>query len=359
MGTQKSHSGSLKIPYPDQKGLVAYSEEVRTFFEGHLEQVFLYITNRCGLRCKQCFYKGELGNQDMPLVVALVHSEECWNLGARKITLLGGEPSLYNPASKWRELGKLLKALESFGYNEVRLDTNGQFASEFLYFLRDHHLTELSFSLDGGTEQINDQLRGEGSFTTAISRIREAVDILPVSVTICVSRYNFETLVDDIQFLQQLGVKSFNFHPLLKVGNQQDFHILDSHLPPEVWSSTYRYLAAYSTEHPDIKWRIPPRFAELTTEDDRSYCSIKKRDRLHIQPNGQLRICPLSVGGPFKTCQLDHDGVIVPSKSQAEIDMIADDRVCGFQRHADRAGERLCVSLKPPILDGLKGTVRK
>ncbi|MBU2637844.1 MAG: radical SAM protein [Nanoarchaeota archaeon] len=54
----------------------------------------LFITNRCNLRCRACFYAGSLGKKDMSMEQykehVLEHKEEI-----SKVILLGGEPTLH------------------------------------------------------------------------------------------------------------------------------------------------------------------------------------------------------------------------------------------------------------------------
>src|ERR1043166_8760271 len=64
----------------------------------NLQQVFLYITDECNLSCVQCIYKPSITYQiersiKPETVRDLLHVFR--NLGAYKLTLLGGEPTLY------------------------------------------------------------------------------------------------------------------------------------------------------------------------------------------------------------------------------------------------------------------------
>ena len=330
-----------------------YAEAVRDFFQDRIEQVFLYITNRCDLRCAQCFYKEQLGNDDMSLEEAKIHSLECAEMGATKITLLGGEPSMYDIENKWEKLGALVHFLSQTGFRSIRLDTNGQFDDSFIDFVFATEITDLSFSLDGGHPLQNDSLRGKGSFHRATDNISRAAQELPTSVTICVSRFNLDTIVDDAAALARQRIDSINFHPLLPVGNHQDLHIRKSKIEPQQWKEIYRRLKGLALTHPAVKFRVPPRFAISSHTDAERYCSIRSRDRVHIQPNGQIRICALSIGSQTKTCALSSSRIELVDRG-SEISLLDAKHVCAYQRalkagNGDDSEMRLCISYKPTI----------
>lgn len=55
----------------------------------------LFITNRCNLRCKGCFYGHKLGQEDMSFNDYKRHVTEHLILAVKKIIILGGEPMLH------------------------------------------------------------------------------------------------------------------------------------------------------------------------------------------------------------------------------------------------------------------------
>ncbi len=55
----------------------------------------LFITNRCNLRCKGCFYSHKLGHENMSFDDYQKHIAEHLIFGVKKIILLGGEPTIH------------------------------------------------------------------------------------------------------------------------------------------------------------------------------------------------------------------------------------------------------------------------
>lgn len=78
-------------------------------------------------------------------------------MGASKLTLLGGEPTLYDN----KRLLEIIKYSKKIGYKYIKIDTNGIFNKNILYKPDFHLLNEISFSLDGPSPSVNDKVRGK------------------------------------------------------------------------------------------------------------------------------------------------------------------------------------------------------
>lgn len=98
-------------------------------------------------------------------------------MGAVKLTLMGGEPTLYGIKENNEPLLYLIKKAKELGYEYVRIDTNGQFNSELLDKPEFKMLDEITFSLDGPTKEINDPIRGYGSFEKCVKNIKRAKEL--------------------------------------------------------------------------------------------------------------------------------------------------------------------------------------
>src|SRR5258708_6320331 len=92
-------------------------------FTSRLMQVFLYVTDECNIRCTQCYYSPWLkkGHAEMPTSVALALLRKFRELGAIKVTLLGGEPTLYGQAPGNKPLSYLVRVAHQIGFEYVRM----------------------------------------------------------------------------------------------------------------------------------------------------------------------------------------------------------------------------------------------
>jgi molybdenum cofactor biosynthesis enzyme MoaA len=279
-------------------------------FTGHfrrLHQVFMYITDRCNLECEQCIYKPSIShfiNEEIELNNALELLLTFRNMGASKVTFLGGEPTVYGHRQGGRPLLDLIADTKRLGYEYVRLDTNGQKTKQFLPEPEFRALDEVAFSLDGYSAETNDPLRGKGTFVRIIDAIREALRLeYHVTITCCVQklfldrddsgRLKLETM---IRFAETLGVHQINFHDLFKVGIPMDTWTGNFAPEPKDWMPVYDELSKkVRAKEFGISVRLPQCFvtkAEFARNPEfYGYCPVKLGERVMVHPNGTIRIC--------------------------------------------------------------------
>lgn len=127
-------------------------QKFKDFFQDNLKQVFLYLIDDCNLRCVQCLYKLDICFQVEKKEIAFEDAvkliTDFRELGAVKLTLMGGEPTLYGKKDGNKQLLELIKKAKELGYEYVRIDTNGQFDSELLKKPEFKMLDEVTFSID-------------------------------------------------------------------------------------------------------------------------------------------------------------------------------------------------------------------
>ena len=127
-------------------------QKFKDFFQDNLKQVFLYLIDDCNLRCVQCLYKLDICFQVEKIEIAFEDAvkliSDFRELGAVKLTLMGGEPTLYGKKDGNKQLLELIKKSKELGYEYVRIDTNGQFDSELLEKPEFKMLDEVTFSID-------------------------------------------------------------------------------------------------------------------------------------------------------------------------------------------------------------------
>lgn len=296
----------------------------------NLKQVFLYLIDECNLKCTYCLYKPNLSfhlkNRQIDIRTTMNLISDFKTLGAAKLTIMGGEPTLYGASNKHEPLLKLISYAKDIGFEYVRIDTNGMFDPALLFNRDFMKLDEITFSLDGPTCEINDAVRGKGSFDKCVSNIKTAVDLnYEVDVTSCVHKLNIGEkdnchIIDSlVRYLTSIGVSRINFHPIFKMGVPRDTWISDVDIEPEQWMATRKALAEKVLEGSyKIPLRIPQRFiSKEEFEKDPEYygyCSAKMGERVLVHPNGIIRICALLIGTPFGVAKF-YDEKIVWDKS--------------------------------------------
>jgi MoaA/NifB/PqqE/SkfB family radical SAM enzyme len=161
-----------------------------------LHQVFMYITDRCNLECEQCIYKPSIShyiNEEIALHDALGLLRKFHDMGATKVTFLGGEPTIYGHKEGGKPLLNLLEGTKNIGYDYIRMDTNGQTIASLLDHVEFSNLNEIAFSLDGFSPETNDPLRGAGTFVRAVTAIKKSLVLgYRVTITCCIQKLLLE-----------------------------------------------------------------------------------------------------------------------------------------------------------------------
>ncbi len=290
-----------------------------TYFK-NLKQVFLYITDECNLRCFQCLYKPNLifkkKKKEIKYNTVVDLISDFRELGAIKLTLIGGEPTLYGYSKNNKPLLKLIEEAKKIGYEYIRISTNGIFKTNLLVKSEFKMLDEIAFSLDGFTSEINDPIRGKGNFKKCVINIQKAIELgYNVSITCCIhkkllerNKYG-ELLIDTmIKFAESLRLNIINFHDLFKCGVPMDTWTNNLNPTVESWIKAYNEISKKikSNEY-NISVRLPLCF--ITKEEfDKNpeyygYCPVKLGERVMIHPNGSIRICSNLICSPYKIAQ--------------------------------------------------------
>jgi Fe-coproporphyrin III synthase len=251
--------------------------------------IFLYITEKCQLRCKHCYMGDRLYHpQEMDFNEIVKILKYFKVLGHYKLYLLGGEPSLHP------KIKEIVLSANEIGY-EVVLTSNGQFDSKMLQKFNPKTVHSFSFSLDSCDEAVHDQIRGKGTFKRLIKNIKETQDKgFQVRLICTVSKMNLEKSLDLIDFCsKQLGADMLSYHYFSPIGLARDR--VDELILPEEWIGFCSKIEEYPI--PDNFWvYYPPTFIasdKLSHFIGRGYkgCTARWFERLAILPSGRIYAC--------------------------------------------------------------------
>lgn len=166
-----------------------------------LEEMDLYLTNRCNLSCDFCSVQARSIPDELPLSKIISLVEEAISMGLQDLHLTGGEPTLY------RELEEVVSYAVKRGLH-VRLITNGTtLSSKRLQKLYSLGLESIMVSLDGNSKYHN-TVRGEKAFEKAISTVKQAILLgMSVRVNSVAWRDNKESIIQLMNETNSLGVQ--------------------------------------------------------------------------------------------------------------------------------------------------------
>ncbi|MBI4848758.1 MAG: methyltransferase domain-containing protein [Nitrospirae bacterium] len=174
-----------------------------------LDELWLYYTMACNLRCKHCLVSAgaslrkELTTEEFKKVI-----DEGIKLGVKRFYITGGEPFIkegifdlikYITKTKKRELIILSNATL---FDDKKIAELKKVMSPKLL---------LQVSIEGHNAEIHDKLRGKGSFEAAVAGIRKLMDIgITPIISTAINKYNEKEIPKTSRFLSKLGIKEHN-----------------------------------------------------------------------------------------------------------------------------------------------------
>lgn len=327
----------------------------------NLKQVFLYVTNECNLRCIQCLYKPNLSfsvkRKEIDLNTAVSLISDFKDLGAIKLSILGGEPTMYDL------LPTLIAEAKNIGYEYVRISTNGTFEESLLSNSDFEKIDEITFSLDGFSLEINDPVRGHGTFDKCVSNIKKAVDLgYKVGITCCIHEEllhrdkNSNLLLDSmILFTESIGANMINFHDLFKGGVPMDKWTGNLAPSIEEWVDAYKEIRNnITTGKYRISVRLPQCFVNRKKFEENpkyyGYCPTKMGERVLVHSNGMIRICSNLIGTPYGVARFYNKKIVWDASDTNEL---GDHLLSKYTPCTNRGKKKygnfvpLCFSFKP------------
>jgi MoaA/NifB/PqqE/SkfB family radical SAM enzyme len=254
--------------------------------------VFLHILTACNLSCRHCYINKDQHGTEMLDRLQIKQWLTLFADASKQTNLivLGGEPTLH------RELPFAVKKAKELGYS-VTVDTNGYLFHDFLERVTPLELDYLSFSLDGPDSEINDAIRGPGSFEVCTAGITRAVQAgFKVSLIYTVSEKNLDALPRMIPLLERLGVHKWFVQVLGLRGNSATSAGGEtSRVSRNRWLETVPEVAAQAARA-GLHVVYPQVFLERQEE---FLCAGNVAENFFIFPNGRVYQCPLCEDYPI------------------------------------------------------------
>ena len=271
-----------------------------------LKALCLHLAHDCQLRCTYCFAGGGAFGGDQSLMSPEVGRAALDYLFAAsgekdhlEVDFFGGEPLLNK---------ELMVELVRYGEEKAaRLGKQIHFTlttntlalnRELLQFLQEHRMG-LVLSLDG-REQVNDRMRGKGTYRRIVPRIQEVIRDFPdlnYYVRGTYTRYNLD-FAADVKHFYDLGFRSISIEPVV-CAPDLPYALRDEDLPAIF--AEYDRLAEYYWQ----KYQTGEgfRFFHFNVELEKGPCLPKRIlgcgagfDYLAVTPHGELYPCHQFVG---------------------------------------------------------------
>ncbi|MFW9931053.1 MAG: radical SAM protein [Candidatus Thorarchaeota archaeon] len=254
-----------------------------------LENVTVNVTRHCNLRCTHCF----VPNSDSIRTTLDVNDlERFLEEGSQSISpnlnfaILGGEPLLEK--EKTLDIARLGNKLGA----EVIVSTNGLLIDdEFAQNAKDLGLA-VQVSLEGSTSELNDTIRGEGSFERAMKGVKILVNNGTYSlISMVVTMNNLSDIPAFYHLGRILGVNEIRFIEMRRMGRA-----LSEGIEPVPSAVLVESIHKLLTDHPEArKYVIRDHLSVMkylcARSKKRAYCGAGLKTIL-IDADGEVYPCP-------------------------------------------------------------------
>ena len=172
-----------------------------------LRECWLHTNNSCNLSCAHCLVSSSpKGEQGLPTAAWRSLIEQAVGLGVDRFYITGGEPFVRS------DLPELIECITRTHKTELIILTNATlFAGPRKALLDQFDREKLKFqvSVDGSTPQINDPIRGSGSFNAAVEGMKELRSCgFEVTITTVATGANLDDLPNVTKLAEACGVRS-------------------------------------------------------------------------------------------------------------------------------------------------------
>ncbi len=273
--------------------LQASMSEPRAPLELLLENVTVNVTRHCNLKCIHCFVP------DSDIVRSTINVEDLKRFlkeGSEYISpnlnfsILGGEPLLEK--EKTLAIASLAQSLNA----EAIVSTNGLLIEDtFAQKARDLGLA-VQVSLEGSTAELNDHIRGKGSFERAIKGVRTLVDNGTYSmISMVVTKKNLHDIPSFYQLGHDLGVNEIRYIEMRRMGRA-----LTEGIEPVPSTVLIESIHRLLTENPEARKYVMRDHLSVL-----KYLCARSKKRAYC-------------GAGLKTILIDADGAVYPCPNHAK-----------------------------------------
>ena len=264
--------------------------------------VFFHIQTQCNLRCRHCYINpAQHGTQILSLAKITQWLENLIQRSpSANLILLGGEPTMHP------DLADVAKAAKKMGYESVTIDTNGYLFNRILERVTPEDVDFFSFSLDGPTAEINDEIRGQGCYDHCTDGILQAkAKGFSISVIYTVSSRNLQHLEKMAPLLKQWGVDHF----FIQVIGLRGKSAVQKEATPALQVTRDDWLKVVPNVAQDVAGQgIRVTYPKVYLASGESFeCAGRVADNYFVFPNGRVYRCPLCEDFPLHGLEFRDD----------------------------------------------------
>jgi radical SAM protein with 4Fe4S-binding SPASM domain len=303
-----------------------------------LENVWIEITNSCNLKCSHCYAKSgpdvdrssELSDEDW-----LVVADKIVDYGVRKVTFIGGEPTL-----RISLVDRISKHIKSKNDSiSLRMFSNlaiGRLTDEILRVVEEHGI-EFGTALYGIDAHSHDQMtKKTGSWNKTTEAIKKCLEKgIDVFVGMYVPTIDTELVKRCQSFLRTMGVTRFEILAPSKVGRAKDQNWRNDPL-----HNTLPAAMSFSSH----QWQVSQDFHNCF------------HDHFSVLPDGNIAPCIMMRDTSYGNIRDTEIDKILSSPNYTSMAGISKDRIPGC---CDCEFKYACFDCRPDAMSGTNDVLKK
>lgn len=188
-----------------------------------MKTILYDITSFCNLKCSHCYNANILENtpnDNDNYKKVLIYINDLKDV--ERVHVLGGEPLTFP------SLGKFINELNKNIH--VSINTNGTLLSKYKeYFAKNNTIDQITISLDGYNAELNDDIRGKGSFNLVYREILNFNEFMKknnrkigLNIAYVITPKNYKSLFKLIDLSKSLSIKNLLISFLYYEGNSKN-----------------------------------------------------------------------------------------------------------------------------------------
>ncbi len=171
------------------------------FLHPRLRNLIFFVTSRCPLKCKHCFYSSELNKRINELTIEEIEKIIKKMPHLESVQLSGGEPFAR------KDLVDIIKIFKNYNIKSIGIPTNGYLVSSIVKKSKKIKNLGVKFNVTisiDGNEELHDKIRGvKGSFKNAIRTFDGLKkEKIRTGFSVALSKLNYEDFLNILKFLK-------------------------------------------------------------------------------------------------------------------------------------------------------------
>ncbi len=183
-------------------------KKINKFRKKELRNLIFFVTSKCPLNCKHCFYRSELNRDIKELTLKEIEKIIEKMPYLESVQLSGGEPFVR------KDLVDVIRVFENRGIRHVGIPTNGFFTKMTVNKAKDIDKLNIDFNVTvsiDGFKELHNKIRGRDCWDKAIETFKQLKkNEIKTGFSLALSKLNYKNVKKLINFLESLNPDYIN-----------------------------------------------------------------------------------------------------------------------------------------------------